>query len=1346
MQPVDVQQPSGFQMGSGMQAISVAWAVLVASASLGHGGWWEASQPNETSTTTTFPVNETEAPKFDETWWSQAKDWFGTRQAEAGRFFADWSQWATSWGVPSPPPRRGLSIEGGLCLILDTIVGVVGWAVFGSAWPGVRSGCQRPFRLFALVALCMAAHYLWALCWPVISVVSAIAFGLIWMVRAMVRKLGTLVYLAQRATGGVPEATGADFIGPGTGRIPETADLRAFKKTGQQDKWVILRREGRVIVFKVGSDTQTIRSTGLYVPIEADSLRGDRDLLDMCLGVDKVHLCRGLQCGEDGQHFKEYCLAKDFDAEKFQLKDAELGAAKAGRTIWRWLWTTRRVPKPQAGREFGSESEPEPTLKCDAYQVSWAEDDQDVRLCKGPCKHENASLCKLLREDQVTPTGEVALCPAHALAYEQKRRSQGCKFEGCQCVGVKEVQGVRLCQVHAEERRSTPKKRATRSSALVCESVDSDEPDLPEPGTDTGRPRRRKSPGRASMGSKEGPRGNKTPPRTTPSHGALKRHKSPSRRADYEGDEEVNLESADPRNEKSGLRRMLEDSKGDSESEESRAKHAKSPGHTPKSSIHRNLARLGLLDSPEGFAGLPLLEDFFSQYAEGRDLGFSEEDVRRTLAKERGRTLGDVTRELFQQAVREQDRGQQGLSKFIRAWKRTASLQPTFGNAAFQENSSGTWELIGESGSGERPTVLTDKGSSTPATPSPLRIGNPSIFGQEDRKAGAAEPGSEGRMEQVAKAIESQTAEIAALVKSQTDSNSAPPGTLKGLGRVSEELVFLLRACNQYQVTIGAGEQGQALANALLSAQVGASTKLRKAGFKQKVTPRLAIGLAGPYWGTGDKHALTVADFVSHTDAELDAYVQEARLNKPGIDQKPAPPRIEEWEARARRQNEVWTLLYGAEWKPVRTLAVDLLIEWHQGEPHKWPLTVVAEIWEELHWRFIEELKETLRLLKKEANRETMTLPDIKFYALLPNSAGQAWLELPRTFDLRNPQGWFATEVLPRIERRQERMLWRLTWEGGRGPKPHSSAHAGGDSQGGGNEKPTLKGLWGPKLSNEEVNKAKDRAPTDGEGVLLCWGALTHMGCANQNCQRSHAGLKGKVEDLDPHVQMQLLRRGGLRRMRPETKETATEKIKKLRAAVAKDKNDKIADGRKSGHAANDGTEAADNTRAGGEKVVKFWEPPEKFEAIDYTLAERDMREKVKGPDVKWLVTNLEGGRQLEKADGQSAPREAQDLVERATALAQGPVLGRLSNVSDDLYAWAAAKVARNPNAGLEEILGEMATYGLGDMAAEALEVLEEDLGQRAGSSGTLQVKDTVWNGEGPGRGEVVIEGLTWIL
>ena len=246
-------------------------------------------------------------------------------------------------------------------------------------------------------------------------------------------------------------------------------------------------------------------------------------------------------------------------------------------------------------------------------------------------------------------------------------------------------------------------------------------------------------------------------------------------------------------------------------------------------------------------------------------------------------------------------------------------------------------------------------------------------------------------------------------------------------------------------------------------------------------------------------------------------------------------------------------------------------------------MTVVSEIWEELHWRFFEELKELLRQLKREAGRETMTLQDLKFFALLPNAEGRAWLDLPNTFDILNPQGWFVTEVQPRIERKQERLIWRMTWEGGRSNKQPGHVHAGGSEAS--DDRPAPKNLWGPKLTNEELNRAKERAPVDKDGLLLCWGALTHSGCTNQGCQRSHQGLQGRFEALDPCVQMQLLRRGGLKRMRAETRESVAEKIKSLRAGVAKDRAEKVTEGRKS--SGQETTESQD-ARAGGVKQVQF--------------------------------------------------------------------------------------------------------------------------------------------------------------
>ncbi|CAE7364654.1 unnamed protein product, partial [Symbiodinium sp. CCMP2456] len=251
--------------------------------------------------------------------------------------------------------------------------------------------------------------------------------------------------------------------------------------------------------------------------------------------------------------------------------------------------------------------------------------------------------------------------------------------------------------------------------------------------------------------------------------------------------------------------------------------------------------------------------------------------------------------------------------------------------------------------------------------------------------------------------------------------------------------------------------------------------------------------------------------------------------------------------------------------------------------------------------------------------------------------------------------------------------------------------------------------LWGPKLSTEEVNKAKERAPLDKDGLLLCWG---------------------KFEALDPCVQMQLLRRGGLRRMRPETKESVGEKIKLLRAAVIKDRVSKV--DRKSGQGEE---ENPAETRAGGDKAVQFSDVPEEFAAVDYTAAEVELQEAIRGPDDGWLQPP-HGDHHccVEAADGASAPNEVQELVAKAQALADGPVLGALREASDDLFAWAATRVALAPNATLEEILGDMATYGIGETAAEA------------GSSNGIHVTDVVWEPGLPGRAVATIEGASWTL
>ena len=219
------------------------------------------------------------------------------------------------------------------------------------------------------------------------------------------------------------------------------------------------------------------------------------------------------------------------------------------------------------------------------------------------------------------------------------------------------------------------------------------------------------------------------------------------------------------------------------------------------------------------------------QYLEGKELGLHE------MATQKGTTVENLTEELYRR---------QG------GWGQRAHQVP-------RQVEEGVTLSSGRSGPSRAPA----SGASSFVVVPP-----PGIYDGDDRKAGTGGGGPDPMVD-IAKAIQQQTTELAALVRGQAESSGGPPSTLKGLGRQSEELVFLMRGCGQYQVAVGDQEYGASLANALLAAQSGASTKLRASGFRQKVTPRLAIGLAGPYWGLQDKFCLAVADFLAYTDAEL---------------------------------------------------------------------------------------------------------------------------------------------------------------------------------------------------------------------------------------------------------------------------------------------------------------------------------------------------------------------------------------------------------------------------------------------------------------------------------------------
>eukprot|EP00435_Cladocopium_sp_Y103_P043965 s974_g12.t1 len=787
----------------------------------GHG-WW-------------FMTNQT-MPPDPPTWWMRfGEDFPKSREALEG-----WGSWTTTaWtsfrdATQTLDPTRW---EYGLWLVVDTMVSFGGWAIFGNSWNGVRTGCRRLLQIGMVLTLCLAAHYVWAVCYPVVSILVGMLMAVIWVLRRVLRLVGTVFFYVQKYAGLAPEAADVDYVGPGTGAVPETSALRAFKRTGEQAKQVVVRRGTLTAVFNVGNDAQSIRTHGLYLPVEPDSVRGDVELVGRLKHVDRVHLCRNVACTEDGgEHFQEYGVVKKFNAERFQSAQAHGGALEAGRTLWSWF----RTPEVSQGvhrlvgkiREYASESETEDVVHCHAGQIKWQSETGLECLAPSKCTAVGVVFDQLLHEDM--PVG----------------------------------------------------RRGER---------------------------------------------------------------------------------------------------------------------------HRHLAKIGMLDSPGTEVGESMLEKFMERYAMGRDEGLREDQVRARLCREHLLGEAELLKELIKDGEEEQSRGQRGLTKFLNCWRKEVERE----RVAQMSKSDSDWSVIpGRSDASQAspeqaappiptslraPVAVESPGSAadvkTPirrtSTSSPassfsalgrtgqgsgeIKIAPPGLY-KNDRKAGTGE--ATEPMEHIARAIQSQTAELATLVRHQAEGGgSHPVGTVKGLNRQSEELVFLMRACGQYNIQVGAGEHGQSLANSLLAAQVGASTKLRAAGFRQKMTTRLAVGIAGPFWGTNEKYALSASDFLSFADAELDQFASEHKGNKGPPDQRPPPPvRFDEWVARVRRQTDVWCLVYGEEWRTVRASALDLLSQWHLAYPHRWPLAIVMDLWEELAWRLMEDFKDILRSLKKEIGRETLTL------------------------------------------------------------------------------------------------------------------------------------------------------------------------------------------------------------------------------------------------------------------------------------------------------------------------------------------------------------------------------------
>jgi hypothetical protein len=186
----------------------------------------------------------------------------------------------------------------------------------------------------------------------------------------------------------------------------------------------------------------------------------------------------------------------------------------------------------------------------------------------------------------------------------------------------------------------------------------------------------------------------------------------------------------------------------------------------------------------------------------------------------------------------------------------------------------------------------------------------------------------------------------------------------------------------------------------------------------------------------------------------------------------------------------------------------------------------------------------------------------------MPGPDGSPVFRYPSAFDHQDPQAFFASTIVHRIQRKLEWSIWDManakaatSTRAGAMPEPElpfpqEEARAGGDQglvtdnprqngdrsrdkgtgnlrtgneahQGAGGPRPARAYPAGKPLTSEEHQLSLTHAPRHAESQApICWDAACHSGCTRTQCAFVHEPIRGTVHWT---VAAQCARRGGRR-------------------------------------------------------------------------------------------------------------------------------------------------------------------------------------------------------------------------
>lgn len=276
------------------------------------------------------------------------------------------------------------------------------------------------------------------------------------------------------------------------------------------------------------------------------------------------------------------------------------------------------------------------------------------------------------------------------------------------------------------------------------------------------------------------------------------------------------------------------------------------------------------------------------------------------------------------------------------------------------------------------------------------------------------------------------------------------------------------------------------------------------------------------------------SDSPNWTTREFDRYVAPSgwTLESRSMDSH----HIETWKINASNMARMFAAVYGDEVPQEGLDSIEYMRGLHIDYHRKFTLSFVRSAWGARNYRLVQELREMTNALRLRAQVERPTFAQLRAIGMtVVTATGKTAYQRPTAFNLTGPSGYFATEIIRRVNEEKELNEWNSY---------HSSGRRASNPRVG--ALPDQPSLPGPPMTPAERRLAGKEAPKTAAGKRICWNYNSHSGCSDSSFERAHEYYKN-YEQLSYSVKIALFRRYGFKRRGELSVTSIADQIQSLR-------------------------------------------------------------------------------------------------------------------------------------------------------------------------------------------------------